>query len=153
MTSLLERFVKFKKHAPITEAEIKTMDEFGVEHKVVEPTEQYIINRALAFSDITAQKIMIPLKDVFTLESNTSISNSLSRIIESGFSRIPLYESEKKNIIGIAMVKDVARELVANKGNKLLKDVAIPTTFVPENIRIDYLFKIFQKKRKHMAVV
>jgi len=153
LTSVLERFVKFKKHAPITESEIKTMVEYGVEHKVVEPTEQYIINRALAFSDITAQKIMIPLEDVFFLESSSSISDSLGKIIESGFSRIPLYEGKTNNIIGIAMVKDVAKGLVANQGDKLLKDIAVPTTFVPENIRIDYLFKIFQKKRKHMAVV
>jgi CBS domain containing-hemolysin-like protein len=153
LAGALERFVKFKKHALITEADIKTMVEFGVEHRVVEPAEQYIINRALAFSDITAHKIMIPLWDVFSLESSATIDDSLGKIIESGFSRIPLFERNRDTIIGIAMVKDMARELVANRGHKLLKEVAVPATFVPENIRIDYLFKIFQKRRKHMAIV
>jgi len=153
LAGALERFVKFKKHALITEADIKTMVEFGVEHRVVEPAEQYIINRALAFSDITAHKIMIPLRDVFSLESSATIDDSLGKIIESGFSRIPLFEKNRDTIIGIAMVKDMARELVAKQGHKLLKEVAVLTTFVPENIRIDYLFKIFQKKRKHMAIV
>jgi len=136
LAGALERFVKFKK-----------------QHRVVEPAEQYIINRALAFSDITAHKIMIPLRDVFSLESSATIDDSLGKIIESGFSRIPLFEKNRDTIIGIAMVKDMARELVAKQGHKLLKEVAVLTTFVPENIRIDYLFKIFQKKRKHMAIV
>lgn len=152
-TSILEGLVKLEKHAPITETEIKTMIEYGVEHKVVNPEEQSIINRALAFSDITAREIMIPLQDVFLLECNATIKQSLGKIIESGFSRIPIYRKRRENIIGIAMIKDVSRELVAGHDINTLKEVAVPTTFVPENIRIDYLFKIFQKQRKHMAIV
>jgi len=153
LTGLLERFVRFKKHEPITEADIKTMIEFGVEHKVVNPEEQFIINRALAFSDITASQIMIPLADVFCMDINTTVGNSLGKIIDSGFTRIPVYKGKKENIVGIAMVKNIARELTNNRGTKPLKDVVVPPIFVPENIRVDYLFKIFQSQRKHMAVV
>jgi len=153
ITKFLERAVKFKKHAPITESEIKTMIEYGVEHKVVNPEEQYIINRALAFSDITANKIMIPIRSVFSLDINNNIENSLGKIIDSGYTRIPIYDGEENNIVGIAMVKNVARELINKHGTKLLGDVAAPPLFVPAYIRIDYLFKLFQNRRKHMAIV
>lgn len=153
LSKSMEKIVRIKSHAAITEADIKSMVEFGVEQNVVQPEEQYIINRALAFSDISAKNIMIPLRDVFSMNCNDRVGESLKTIIDSGFSRIPIYQDEKSKIIGIAMIKDVARELAMKKNDKLLRDVAMPTTFVPDNIRIDYLFKIFQKKHKHMAIV
>lgn len=153
LTKIIEGGIKLKQQPPVTEAEIKTMVEYGVEHNVVAPEEQYIINRALAFSDISARNIMIPIEEVFTLEHNEQIKDALPQIIQSGYSRIPIHEGKRENIVGIAMIKDVARELTINSGKKIIKDITVSTTFVPENIRIDYLFKIFQKKRKHMAMV
>ncbi len=153
ITKILESSVKLEAHAAITEADIKNMIEFGVEQKIVQPEEQYIINRALAFSDITANKIMIPLRDVFAIEQNTTIEKSIINIIESSYTRIPLYKKDIKNITGMAMVKDVAREMIEKRGKKRLKDILVDPIYVPKNIRIDYLFKIFQTKRKHMAIV
>ena len=153
LTKTLESSVKLEAHAVITEADIKNMIEFGVEHKIVQPEEQFIINRALAFSDITANKIMIPLRDVFAIEQNITIKESIINIIESSYTRIPLYDKKIENIVGMAMVKDVAREMIEKRGKKLLKDILVDPIYIPKNIRIDYLFKIFQTKRKHMAVV
>lgn len=153
LTKTLENSVKLEIHEVITEADIKNMIEFGVEQKIVQPEEQYIINRALAFSDITASKIMIPLRDVFTIEQKTTIEKSIINIIESGYTRVPLYDKQKDNIVGVVMVKDIAREMIEKRGNKLLEELNVSPIHVPKNIRIDYLFKIFQKAKKHMAIV
>ena len=96
---------------------------------------------------------MIPLKHVFCLECTTSVEDALPQIIKSGFSRIPVYQHTPENIIGIVLIKDVARTLSEKKGAVILKEVMVPTTFIPENIRIDYLFRIFKKTRKHITVV
>ncbi len=152
-TGMLERLFNFKQQAAITEAEIKEMISFGVENKVVHHEEQQIINKALAFSDSIAKDVMIPLNDVFSLEQNTMIKDSLQGIIKSGYTRIPLYKSTKNNIVGLAMVKDVASEYIVNNGNSTLQSIAVEPIMIPLEIRIDYLFKIFQSKRKHMAVV
>ena len=142
-----------KSHAVITEKDIKNMIEFGVEHKIVQPEEQFIINRALAFSDITASKIMIQLRNVFLLNQEEPLNKSVLKVIESGYTRIPLYKKQKNNIVGVVMVKDLAREVIEKRDKKLLKEISVEPIYVPKNIRIDYLFKIFQSKRKHMAVV
>ncbi len=153
LTKYLESTISMKSHAIITEKDIKNMIEFGVEHKIVQPEEQFIINRALAFSDITASKIMIQLRHVFTLDQEETINKSIINVIESGYTRIPLYKGDKQNIVSVAMVKDLAREVIEQRGDKLLKEISTEPIYVPKDIRIDYLFKIFQSKRKHMAVV
>lgn len=153
LTGSLERLFKFKKHAEITESEIKSMVEFGVEHNVVAPEEQLIINRALAFADTTAREVMIPIDSTFILTSAMRIEHALPKMLESGFSRVPVYEDEKYKIIGIVLIKDVARELVAKRGHQSLREITVPTTYVPEEMRIDYLFKVFKRTRKHMAMV
>lgn len=152
-SGILERLFNFKQQAAITEAEIKEMVNFGVENKIVHHEEQQIINRALAFSDSIAKDVMIPLSDVFSLEQNTTIKDSLRGIIKSGYTRIPLYETTKDNIVGLAMVKDVAGEYVADNGSNTLRSISVEPIKVPREIRIDYLFKIFQSERRHMAVV
>ncbi|MDP2684083.1 MAG: hemolysin family protein [bacterium] len=153
LTKLLESTISMKGHAIITEKDIKNMIEFGVEHKIVQPEEQFIINRALAFSDITASKIMIQLRNVFILDQEEPINKSIIKVIESGYTRIPIYKKEKNNIVGVVMVKNLAREVIEKRGTRLLKEISTEPIYVPKNIRIDYLFKIFQSKRKHMAVV
>jgi len=153
LTKYMEKTITMKSHAIITESDIKNMVQFGVDHKIVQPEEQFIINRALAFSDITANKIMIQLRNVFSLNQDESINKSVLKVIESGYTRIPLYKKQKNNIVGIVMVKDLSREVIEKRDTKLLKDIAMEPIYVPKNIRIDYLFKIFQSKRKHMAVV
>lgn len=153
LTKYMEKTITLKSHAIITEKDIKNMIEFGVEHKIVQPEEQFIINRALAFSDITANKIMIQLRNVFSLNQEDPINKSVLKVIDSGYTRIPLYKKEKNNIVGIVIVKDLTREVIKKRDTKFLKDIAMEPIYVPKNIRIDYLFKIFQNKRKHMAVV
>lgn len=153
LTGRLDSIVKIKKSEEITEDDIKTMVEFGVEAKVVAPEEQFIINRALAFSDTTVRSVMIPLSGVFSIDDNAHINESTPKIIKSGFTRVPIYEDEKDNIIGIVMVKDIARELVSDWGQERLRDIMVQPIFISAGMRIDYLFRIFQKQHKHMAVI
>lgn len=149
----MEKFIKLKKHEPITEAEIKAMIEFGVEKQVIEPEEQYIMHRVLEFSDTSAQEVMVPMKKVFSVERNLKLFDAIQQIIDSGFSRIPVYQNNKHNITGIAMAKDIARELVLEKGHKRISEIAQPPIVVNSGIKIDDLFKIFKQKHVHIAVV
>ena len=153
ITTMMHKLVKIPDQESITEAEIKEMIQFGVEKQVIEPEEQYIINKALRFSDTSAKEIMVPFKDVFTLHGGKRISQVMGKIITSGYSRIPIYKTDKREIVGVAMVKDIARELAKNKGNTTLEDVAREPIFINEDLRIDYLFKIFQKKHVHISIV
>ncbi|MFA6524861.1 MAG: hemolysin family protein [Patescibacteria group bacterium] len=153
ITNLMHRIVKIPDQELITETEIKEMIQFGVERNVIQPHEQYIMNQALIFSDTLAKEIMVPFKNVFMLQGEKTISEAMSEIITSGYSRVPVYKSDKHDIVGIALVKDIARELVKNKGNARIEQVAKKPIIVDEDFKINYLFKIFQKTHVHIAVV
>ncbi len=153
LTGAVDKLVKVTHHDQMTERDIKSMVQFGVEENIVAPHEQFIINRALAFSDQTARGVMIPLQSVFMLQSETSVEDGFHGIIESGFSRVPLYGQSRSEIVGLVLIKDVAKELVSDWGHDRLIEIAVPPILVPEKIRIDYLFRIFQKQHMHMAIV
>lgn len=152
-TGRIERLFKSASHDGTTEADIKTLVQFGVEENVVAPHEQFIINRALAFSDSTARAVMIPEASTFMLPADASIEDSFSDIISSGFSRIPIYEGDRTNVIGLVYIKNIAKEIVADWGHERMIEIAVPPIIIPEMTRIDYLFRIFQKQHMHMAIV
>jgi putative hemolysin len=149
----MSKLVKVKKHEPVTESEIKTMIEFGVEKKIIEPEEKYIMDRAFKFSEITAYEAMTPLKDAFVLNNRLNVKKALDKIIENGYSRVPVYTGSKKNITGVVFIKDILEVIHEKKYKKALKDVATEPLFVPKYIAIDDLFKVFQTKQRHIAIV
>ncbi|MFH1207405.1 MAG: hemolysin family protein [Patescibacteria group bacterium] len=153
LAQALESVVKFKPHEPITEEEIKTMIEYGVEHNIVSHTEQFIINRALVFADTTARTVMIPLGDSVLLDAAMLVRDALPQIIANGYSRTPVFSERPDNIVGVVLIKTIAKIFMENGGDKPLSAIMADAPFVPDGIRIDYLFKIFQKTRKHLAVV
>lgn len=153
ITSAMHKLVKVQDHESITETEIKEMIQFGVEKNVIEPHEQYIINRALKFSDISVKEIMVPFKNVFSLPGEKTVKDAMSEIILSGYSRIPIYESDPKNIVGMALAKDIARQLVDKKDLIPIMQVAKQPIIVDEDFKIKYLFKMFQRTHVHIAVI
>ncbi len=149
----VNRLVKIKKAEPITESDIKAMIEFGVEKKVIDPAEQYIIERAVRFSDITVQEVMILADRIFSLDGRMTIRQALEDIIDSNYSRIPVYTRSKNNITGVIFVKDVMASVQKNRQNKRLQDIAAAPIFVKKSLGIDDTFKLFQDKQTHIALV
>ena len=147
------KIIKIKKSEALTETEIKTMLEFGVEKKVIEPEEKVIMERAFKFSDITAYDAMTPIKNLFSLNSNLTVKNSIDKILKSGYSRIPIYSRKKNNIIGTVFIKDVFEEFQNKNYNKKLNEMLNEPIIVSKSIGIDDLLKIFQNKQYHIALV
>ncbi|MFH2105427.1 MAG: CNNM domain-containing protein, partial [Parcubacteria group bacterium] len=100
--NLISRLFKARKRKGISETEIKTMLEFGVEENVIDEEERDIMHQAIRFSDIKAETTMTPLKNVFMLPATTPVKDALKPMLASGFSRAPIYEGLDKNIIGTA---------------------------------------------------
>ncbi|MBI5037291.1 MAG: HlyC/CorC family transporter [Candidatus Kerfeldbacteria bacterium] len=153
VTGFVDRLVLESQHDRMTVEDIQSMIQFGVEEKVIAQHEHYIINRVLTFSDNTVRDVMIPIEKVFTLPAHTPIDSCLPKIIQSGYSRVPLYQGERNHIIGLVLVKDVVKESVLDWPHERLLDIALPPMMVPEQMTVDFLFRIFQKQHRHMAVV
>ena len=114
--------------------------------------EQKILKGIVAFGNTDAKQIMTPRIDVVAIEYNTNFKEALQKIVESSFSRIPVYKKSIDNIVGTIYIKDLLPHY--NKDEHFRWQAVIRSAFiVPESKKIDDLLKEFQEKKIHIAFV
>lgn len=111
-----------------------------------------ILKGIVRFGNITVSSIMCPRIDVMALDIKKSFSTILPEVIESGFSRIPVYSGSFDNIKGILFVKDLLPYLSKTDTFKW-QSLIRPAYVVPETKKINELLKEFQEKKIHIAIV
>ena len=113
--------------------------------------EQKILEGIVSFGNTETVQVMCPRTDVFALSEDEKFTDVVSKIIENGHSRIPVYQENMDTIIGILYTKDVLPHLSKNsfQWKKLLRE----PFFIPENKKLDDLLKEFQEKKNHLAIV
>ncbi len=114
--------------------------------------EKEILEGIVKFGNKNVSEIMKPRVDVISLDIKTAFSSVLDLIVDSGFSRIPVYSSSFDNIKGILYIKDILPH--SHKGDSFKWQTLIrPPFYVPETKKINSLLKEFQKNKVHLAVV
>ncbi len=114
--------------------------------------EKNILSGIVNFGSFKVKEIMKARPDIVGFEEKTPFSKLKDNILKYGYSRIPIYKKTLDKIKGILYVKDLFPHL--NKGNSFNWGALIrPAFYVPENKKIDNLFKDFQEKRVHLALV
>lgn len=138
----------------VSEEEIRSMIKVGEENGVINEIEKDMIDSIFKFDDTLAKEIMTPRINVFALELDTPIDELLNQISEEQYSRIPIYENDIDNIIGVLYMKDLFIQL-KNKDidNINIKTLLRPAHFVPETKNIDALFRELQSTNNHMAIL
>jgi CBS domain containing-hemolysin-like protein len=158
MNTLSNKFLSLIGIMAVSEHEIHSADELRllVEQSkkggAIEKENYEIIKNAFDFTDHSAKQIMIPRQQVFSLDIELSTDEMIEKMIENGFSRIPVYEASMDNIIGIAYAKDVFKEHY-RKPECNIKDLLHPVLYVFETKRISEILTEFQQKHIHMAVI
>lgn len=112
-----------------------------------------ILKSIMKFGDVTVKQIMCSRVDVVGIDKETPYNEVLTIIKESGYSRLPVFENDFDNIIGILYVKDLLGNLEQPADfdwTNLLQDEIL---YVPENKKINELLKEFQQKHLHMGIV
>ena len=137
----------------VTEDEIKALVSTGVEDGTINSDEQELINAVFTFGDLKVRDVMTPRVNVFMINIDDSISKIRKMIKEEKYSRIPVYEDSKDNVIGILNIKDIFLSLKANYTNDDLKSILRKPLFVVENMKADTLFKKMQDTLNQVAVV
>lgn len=141
----------------VSEDEIKSMATMGMRAGTVKEGEKELIERVFLLNDITAEDVMTPREGMIMLDGNKGVQDVLAVVNATKFSRYPVFENERNNVIGIIHIKDIYAKLTEFQEKPLgeirVKDVAMPAIFVPETKRLDDLFREFQKHRVHMAMV
>jgi len=144
-----------KEPSILTGEEIKSLISVGEEEGAIEEEEKEMINSIFEFGDTIVREVMVPRTDIQSIDANENISEVIKTIVETHHSRIPIYEENIDNIIGILYVKDLVSRWEAYKQgeNIVLKDLIRTPYFVPETNKAKDLFAQFKKKKNHMAIV
>ena len=136
----------------VSREEIKSLVDAGEEYGVINQIEKEMINSIFDFDDKLAKEVMTPRTEVYMI--NIKLPLSIEELLEENYSRIPVYEGDIDNIIGVLYLKDFLHEAYqVGFENVNLKKLLHRPYFVPECKNIDQLFKELQKSKKHLAVL
>lgn len=120
--------------------------------ETVDEDDHKILRGIVKFGNTSVKQIMTSRIDVIAIDKQTSFDDVIKIILDSGYSRIPVFEENFDKISGVLYIKDLMPNLDHGK-NFLWQNLIRPAFFVPENKKIDDLLKEFQEKKIHMAVV
>lgn len=137
----------------ITEEEIKSYINVGEAEGVIEEEEREMIHSIIEFGDTTAKEVMTPRTSIFMLDAESTIDEVWDEIIDSGYSRIPVYGEDLDEILGILYVKDLMTLAKEGTTNIPLKNILREAYFVPDTKSIVEILDEFRNKQVHMAVV
>jgi putative hemolysin len=136
----------------ISVEEVKSLIREGAAKGIFNETEKELIHSVFEFADTPVKAVMIPRTEIHALEVHVSLAEIAKSFIESGFSRIPVYEGELDRVIGILYNKDIFKAL-QEKSEFRIRDYLHPAFFVPSSLPISELLKQLQRRRLAMALV
>ncbi len=140
-----------KKKDQITESELKTYVDVSHEDGVIESEEREMIYNVFDFSDALAKDIMIPRIDMCSVNVDAGYEELLALFKESMYTRIPVYQEENDNIIGMVNVKDLI--LIEERENFHIKDILRDAYYTYEYKKTADLMMEMREKRHNVAFV
>ena len=147
---------------PVSDQEIHSTEELqllvkqSADSGEIEEENYEIIKNAFDFTDHNAKQVMVPRQNIFSIDIEDPKEEILEKIMESGYSRIPVYEDSIDNIIGIFYTKEIIREYIKNLNDLKsfdLRDYLREAFFVVGSKKVSDLLKVFQLKKQHLAIV
>lgn len=162
MNQMSNAFLRLVKIHPASEQEIHSTEELqllvkqSADSGEIQEENYEIIKNAFDFTDHSAKQIMVPRQNILSIDIEDPVEEIMTRIMDSGYSRIPVYEDSIDNIIGILYTKEIIREYIRRKGNldhDDLKGLMREAFFVVGSKKISDLMKVFQQKKQHLAIV
>ena len=162
MNSLSSGFLRIIKINPASDQDIHSTEELqllvkqSADSGEIEEENYEIIKNAFDFTDHNAKQIMIPRQNISSIDIEDTTEEIIAQIMDSGYSRIPVYEGSIDNIVGIFYTKEIIREYIKSKGelnHDNLRGLMREAFFVVGSKKISDLLKVFQLKKQHMAIV
>lgn len=138
----------------VSEEEIKALLESGSEQGVFNEIEKEMITSIFSFDDKIAKDVMVPRKAVYAIDIEEPLEDYVDELLSSRHSKIPIYQEDIDNIIGVLHMKDF---ILAAKENTFtgvkIEEIMQEPYFVPESKNTDELFRDLQTKKNHMAIL
>ena len=162
MNSMSNGFLRMINIPPAEESDIHSSEELqllvkqSADSGEIEEEDYEIIKNAFDFTDHSAKQIMVPRQNILSIDIEDPIEDIINVIVDSGYSRIPVYEGSIDNIIGVLYTKEIIREYIKRNGNLTntdLRDLMREAFFVVGSKKSSDLLKNFQQKKQHLAIV
>jgi CBS domain containing-hemolysin-like protein len=133
--------------------ELQALLDVGEEEGIIEENEGELIQSVIRFSDRTAGEVMTPRPSIVAVEAGATLEAVRDLMIESKYSRLPVYSGQMDNIEGVIYVRDLLKYWQLGEMDRRCIEIARPTYFVPETKPIDELLPEMQKAKTPMAIV
>lgn len=143
---------------PMSEMEIHSEEELKLiiaeseEGGAIETSERELIQNVFDFDNRVARQVMVPRVKMSMIKADSSMQDAMNFVLKEGYSRYPIYEQSKDEIVGVVHSKDIVSNYIQNTG-KSLKEIMRPVQFIPETKPIDVLLRDFQRTKAQMAFV
>ncbi|WP_311170793.1 hemolysin family protein [Halobellus ordinarius] len=137
----------------ITRDEIQGLIETGEREGVIEEEEREMLDRIFRFNQTIAKEVMTPRLDMTAVPKDATIDEAIETCTQSDHERVPVYDGNLDNIIGIVTIRDLVREKYYGEGTADLIDLVQPTLHVPESKNVDELLTEIQDNRLRMVIV
>jgi putative hemolysin len=139
--------------APVTEEEIRLLVDAGGEKGVIEEAQQEMIHNIFELDDLDAGDIMTHRTDIIGVEAGEPLENAVRAAMREGCSRLPVFEDDLDNIIGMIYIKDLLAYVGREMPGKTPRDVMREAHFVPESKRCGALLKEMTARHIQIAAV
>lgn len=126
-------------------------DSVGMDEPVIEPDEREMIRGVIGLEDTEVREVMVPRINIVAVPVDASIDDVRRKIVESGHSRLPVYDETLDTVVGILYIKDLF--CAEAQGEVNLSSLARRAFVVPETKRVDALLEEFKLLKTHIAIV
>jgi putative hemolysin len=137
----------------VTEEEIRTLLKVGHEEGLIREQESEMIDSIFEFDDTYVNEVMVPRIDVVAVDISSGIEDVMDIVTKSGFSRIPVYEGNIDNVVGIIYVKDLIRVFREGEREMNIAGLMKEPYYVPESKKLNDLLREMRKEKVHIAIV
>jgi CBS domain containing-hemolysin-like protein len=137
----------------VSEGDLRSMAEVGHEEGSIEAGEKELIHSIFEFGDTIVREVMVPRPDVTAIEADKTLRDVQALVLQHGYSRIPVFEDDLDEIVGIVYAKDVLKALHQGKHDMPLSEVVRRAHFVPESKKVADLLREMQQEKFHIALV
>lgn len=137
----------------LTEDEFKTLVDVGHEEGALEEAEKDLIHRVFDLADTTVSDIMTPRVDMFCLPLTMGMEEMAKEILKTRYSRIPIYETDRDDILGILHARHLLEEITKGRRSESVKPLLKKPYFVPLERTAESMLRDFRMRRIQMALI
>ena len=152
ISSLLSRTITSEDTGTVTEEDLLNIIETIEDEGVLEPEKQALVNSAMEFGQKLAEDIMIPIDDVVSVSGNTPVAKIAEFVRTSPYSRIPVYEGKKENIVGILPVNEFLSKYV-RKENIVIRKMLLKPYVFDKKTEVSELLQRMRLNKLHMVFI